>query len=128
MNRKPLFCIVVLLLFSGPVNGETLSRFQAAMIEAGKGNPEAQNKVGTYYKIGIGTDQNDAEAVIWYRKAADLGHAEAQFNLGEMYEEGKGVAANIDMALTWYKKACENGWKCGCRNYLKLMEDKGGCN
>ncbi|TLU83211.1 MAG: sel1 repeat family protein [Chlorobium sp.] len=128
MYRKPLFCIVVLLLFSGSVYGETLSRFQAAMIEAEKGNPEAQNKVGTYYKIGIGTEQNDTEAASWYRKAADQGYAEAQFNLGEMYEEGKGVAGNIETALSWYKKACDNGWKCGCRNYMILTEGKGECN
>ena len=32
-----------------------------------------------------------AEAVKWYRKAAEQGLALAQFNLGVMYEKGKGV-------------------------------------
>jgi TPR repeat protein len=30
--------------------------------------------------------QDDAEAVKWYRKAAEQGHAEAQVNPGVMYE------------------------------------------
>ena len=35
--------------------------------------------------------QDHAEAIRWYRKAAEQGHADAQYNLGIMYYEGKGV-------------------------------------
>jgi TPR repeat protein len=80
------------------------------------------------YKIGIGTEQNDTEAVRWYRASAEQGYAEAQFNLGEMYEEGRGVARDIAEALEWYKKACENGWKCGCIKYSQLTDGVGRCN
>jgi TPR repeat protein len=38
-----------------------------------------------------GVKQDAAEAVKWYRKAAEQGYARAQFNLGLMYAEGKGV-------------------------------------
>ena len=34
---------------------------------------------------GEGVPKNDAEAVTWYRKAAEQGYANAQFNLGYMY-------------------------------------------
>jgi hypothetical protein len=35
--------------------------------------------------------QDDAEAVKWFRKAADQGDPYAQFNLGNMYAEARGV-------------------------------------
>ena len=38
-----------------------------------------------------GVPQNYAEAVKWYRLAADQGDASAQFNLGVMYDKGQGV-------------------------------------
>ena len=41
-------------------------------------------------KFGVAT--NYAEAVKWYRKAAEQNHAEAQYNLGWIYYEGKGVS------------------------------------
>ena len=38
-----------------------------------------------------GVSEDDAEAVRWYRLAAEQGHASAQFNLGVMYARGEGV-------------------------------------
>jgi len=43
------------------------------------------------YQFGRGVFQDDAEAVKWYRLAAEQGDANAQFNLGGMYEDGEGV-------------------------------------
>ena len=42
----------------------------------------AQTLLGMMYQNGKGVPQNDAEAVQWYRKAADQDQAGAQFNLG----------------------------------------------
>ncbi|NTU97440.1 MAG: sel1 repeat family protein [Chlorobiaceae bacterium] len=128
MNSKPLIFIAFSMLLSVPVSAEIPGRFQTAMAEAEKGNPMAQNKVGTFYKIGIGTEQNDTDAVRWYRASAEQGYAEAQFNLGEMYEEGRGVVRDIAEAVDWYKKACDNGWKCGCTKYRQLTDGVGRCN
>jgi hypothetical protein len=50
-----------------------------------------------------------AEAVKWYRKAADQGYASAQFNLGFMYNKGKGVPLDDTEAVKWYRKAAEQG-------------------
>src|ERR1035438_7166119 len=61
-----------------------------------------------YYK-GRGAEMDKAEAVGWYRKAADQGYAMAQTNLGYMYEAGKGVMQNYDAAARWYRKAAEQG-------------------
>ena len=41
------------------------------------GDAEAQKNLGVMYAIGEGMPQDDAEAVAWFRKAAEQGHAEA---------------------------------------------------
>jgi uncharacterized protein len=51
--------------------------------------------------------QDFAEAVRWYRQAADKGHPGAQFTLGNLYELGQGVATNMTQAAEWYRKAAE---------------------
>ena len=48
-----------------------------------------------------------AEAVSWYRIAADQGDADAQYNLGTMYAEGIGVEEDDKAAVGWYLKAAE---------------------
>ena len=53
--------------------------------------------------------QDYAEAVKWYRKAAEQGHAVAQYNLGWCYDKGKGVAQNQSEAIKWYRKAADQG-------------------
>ena len=50
-----------------------------------KGYADAQSNLGIMYDNGNGVPENDAEAVKWYRKAADQGNAKAQYNLGVMY-------------------------------------------
>ncbi len=43
------------------------------------------------YRDGNGVLKDDAEAVRWFRLAADQGHATGQNNLGFMYASGRGV-------------------------------------
>ena len=58
---------------------------EETMIEAMQGEAYAQYNLGLIYFKGEGVPKNDAEAVKWFRKAADQGHAKAQFNQGLMY-------------------------------------------
>lgn len=51
-----------------------------------------------------------AEAVKWYRKAAEQNMAEAQFNLGGCYKRGEGVATNFITAVEWYRKSAEQNF------------------
>ena len=48
------------------------------MLEEGR----AQYNLGFLYDNGWGVPEDDAEAVRWYRLAADQGDASAQYNLG----------------------------------------------
>ena len=76
-------------------------------------------------------EENESEAVKWYRKAAKQGHAEAQYKLGECYEFGDGVPQDYDEALKWYFKAPDNPsyvvksvWIKGTRNWSPDDPDK----
>ena len=53
--------------------------------------------------------QDYAEAVKWYRKAAEQGIAEAQYNLGVMYANGEGVPRDQAKAVEWLQKAAKQG-------------------
>ena len=68
------------------------------------------------YELGEGVPQDYAEAVRWYRKAAEQGYAEAQNNLGLMYDMAQGVPQNYAEAVKWYRKAAEQGNDIGQYN------------
>ncbi len=51
----------------------------------------------------------DAEAVTWYRVAAEQGYAAAQRNLGRMYVGGKGVPQDYDEAVNLFRMAAARG-------------------
>ena len=53
--------------------------------------------------------QDYAEAMHWYRKAAEQGNAIAQFNLGVMYSNGEGVKRDQTEAAKWYRLAAAQG-------------------
>ena len=66
-----------------------------------------------FYYGRNGVSRDYAEAVKWYRKAAEQGSADALCNLGYCYEFGcydfEGVSPNITEAVKWYRKAVEQG-------------------
>jgi uncharacterized protein len=49
--------------------------------------------------------QDYAQALIWYRKAAEQGDARAQFGLGLMYADGHGVPQDYVRAHMWFNIA-----------------------
>ena len=65
----------------------------------------AQLFYGRFLCKGIGTALDPAEAVEWFRKAADQDCPAAYYELGVCYENGEGVARDPDAALAWYRKA-----------------------
>ena len=78
----------------------------------------AQLGLGDDYSTDAGVEQNDMEAVKWYRKVASLENVEspfsrfveiAQLRLGETYADGLGVRQNYEEAVKWYQKAADQG-------------------
>jgi tetratricopeptide (TPR) repeat protein len=78
------------------------------------------------FREGVEADKRGdfAEAVKWYRKAADQGHASAQFNLAINYEKGQGVPQDDAAAMSWYRKAAELG-NARAQSNLGAMYAKG---
>jgi TPR repeat protein len=50
-----------------------------------------------------------AEAMRWYRQAADQGYALGQANVGFLYAKGLGVSQDSAAAVHWYLLAAEQG-------------------
>ena len=71
---------------------------------------DVQFNLGVMYENGRGVEKDEAEAVKWYRKAAEQESAVAQFYLGVMYANGRGVAKDEEEAVKWYRKAAANGF------------------
>ncbi len=78
--------------------------------------PEVQNNLGCMYNDGHGARQDSAEAVKWFRLAADQGNSNAQSNLGAMYDNGQGVKQDYSEAMKWYQLAADQGNKYAQRN------------
>ncbi len=54
------------------------------------------------YRLGRGVEQDKAEAVKWYRKAAKQENPTALFNLGAAYYNGDGVSVDDLAAYKWF--------------------------
>ena len=71
--------------------------------------PQAQCNLGMMYAGGYGVARDAAEAVRWFRKAAEQGYAEAQYQLGIRYAFGKGVRQDKVEAFAWVTVAATEG-------------------
>ncbi len=91
-----------------PASKETQER-------AEKGDPAAQAELGFLCEVGIDTPVDRAEAVRWYRKAAEQGNARAQLNLrqiaafGFMYEREPDKPADGKDPVKRCREAAEQG-------------------
>ena len=65
--------------------------------------------VGKCLETGDGVGKDQAEAVKWYRMAAEHGLADAAFELAKCYKFGIGVRRNRSTALKWIRRAAEQG-------------------
>jgi TPR repeat protein len=81
--------------------------FEDTLRLAEEGNADAQGNLGYMHVTGEGVPQDHAEAVKWYRLAADQGLAEAQYNLGVSYYDGP---QNYAEAEKWFRLAAGQGF------------------
>ena len=83
--------------------------FLKTLRNAQDGSANAQFNFGKMYEEGRSVKQDYAEALNWYRKAADQGHASAQCILGWMCQHSFGVKQDDVQAVHWYRLAAEQG-------------------
>ena len=72
---------------------------------------------------GEGVPQDDAEAVRWYRLAAEQSYPMAQNNLGIMYAIGEGLPQDKVQAYTWTSIAAAQGNANAQRHKELLVKD-----
>ena len=73
------------------------------------GDREAQYRLGVMYAEGKGVAPNDADAALWFERAAEQGEPMAQYNLGASYAEGTGVRKDMAAAAKWFRRAADQG-------------------
>ena len=82
--------------------------------------------MGTIYRDGHETRQDDVKAREYYEKACVLGSKDACINVAIIYRGGFGVEKNRAMEKMYYQKACEEGSEMGCKRHKNMdNEDKG---
>ena len=77
--------------------------------DAAKGRTFAQMALGMRYEKGDGVPKDAAQAVKWYRLAAEQGDPLGQLFLGARYDKGDGVPKDAVQAVKWYRLAAEQG-------------------
>jgi TPR repeat protein len=81
------------------------NELRALQDRADTGNADAQCGLGKQFEHALGVPQDNTQAVIWLRKAAEQGNVAAQVELGIVFDNMQDYA----QALVWYRKAAEQG-------------------
>jgi TPR repeat protein len=96
---------------------------------AGRGEPVAQCRLGIACRLGrgvAGQGQDDAEAAVWFGKAAVQGYALGQYYLGLCYARGTGVQRDADEATVWFARAGAQGHAGACREMAGALQGRVG--
>ena len=96
-------CVAICLLPLGGCSPKT--ELERTLERANAGDAVAQYHLGWMYYFGEGVPQDYAEAVKWFRLAADQGYTVAQENLGFMYRDGQGVPQDDVETYAWFSVA-----------------------
>jgi hypothetical protein len=113
------FELISFILFLCPVFGAfcvnaqvptpTPQELNEIRVRANAGEARSEHDLAELYKWGQGVQQDYAEALKWYLKAAEQGDADSELNLGYLYQTGSGIKKNEKEAAKWLEKAAEQG-------------------
>ena len=78
-----------------------------AMAEDGEAGEDVYYELGEKYWFGDDVEQDDKQAIKWFRASAERSEPWGLFALGRCYELGRGVAANEEEAFRYYKESYE---------------------
>jgi V8-like Glu-specific endopeptidase len=123
MINAALALLILVLGFVGPAaaaelddavaaahSGEYATALRQLSPLAEKGDARAEFDIGFMHAYGWGVQRNPAEAITWYRKAADQGLQVAQHFLGLAYVNGEGVRPDDAEAARWFARAAAQGF------------------
>lgn len=114
---------------TGNLNGKVIQADPAKSFAwyrkaAARGNPSAEDNVGSAYQNGSGVKRDEAKALAWYRKAADAGDAQGETDLANMYYYGQGVPKDDSRAFAWYRRAADQN-QADAENAVGFMYERG---
>ena len=101
---------------SGQVGQKDISDLRK---EAESGDAQSQSELGDRYYTGRGVAKDHAEAMKWYRKAAEQGDAEKRRSLAFLYW----LAGDNVEAAKWYLRAAEQGNLLSQSNLADMYRD-----
>lgn len=92
--------------------GKSMGDQVAAQIDtirykAEHGDAKYQYVYGVCYEKGWGVEQDEKEALSWFRKAAAQENGPAYNSLGNYYRMGTVVTADVKQAFEWYQKGAQ---------------------
>jgi len=91
-------------------SGDYAAALRRLSLLAEKGDARAQFDIGFMHAYGWGVQRDPAEAITWYRKAANQGLQIAQHFLGLAYVNGEGVRPDGAEAGRWFARAAAQGF------------------
>jgi len=97
--------------------------FLVAEKKARAGSPEAALLLGMLYDRGLGVEQDESDAVYWYKKAES--NPVSAFVLGTYYAEGHEVRQDKEEAALLLKQASAAGFSYADLNLAVLEHNKG---
>lgn len=87
----------------------------------GDRHAQEQYEQGLLFEDGFECPKDDAQAMVWYRRAAEQGHVKAQYHLGHLLEN----SLDIDWVevVRWYESAARAGHHKAQNNLGRLYEN-----
>jgi TPR repeat protein len=95
--------------------GDYATAYRLTLPLAQRGDRNAQYNMGILYKKGLGVRRDDAQAAVWYRRAADQGDALASNDLAMAYAFGQGVPRDQVLSYVWFTRAAGFSTNAGDR-------------
>lgn len=109
------------ILFLVPAHGSAQDSSSVSCVDIGfsstledltdcakQGHAGAQYSLGLRYNMGLNAPQDDGEAFVWYRLAAEQGHVAAQLDLGYQYAK-PGMLQDLVYAYMWFDLSASGG-------------------
>ncbi|MCP4767249.1 MAG: hypothetical protein GY875_13355 [Gammaproteobacteria bacterium] len=72
---------------------------------AESGDPEAQYRLASLYRVGKGVGKDLAKATELHYQSALTGYADAQYSYGQLVEKADNSPESLNEAIDWYQKA-----------------------
>ena len=96
---------VFLRKFAKQISATDKDKFKRLHTAALLGDAESQFLIGGMYSKGIGTNEDNLEALKWLKESAHNGYPKAQLRLAYMLSAGEFVKKDEEAALVWMEKA-----------------------